>query len=106
MWRSATHRYGQDVNELSRTGQFVTPLVVARQRLLRTRAGFECPWSVVGVADVDPEQVDRHKLTAWLATGDRRIRLGDWRPERKLFITTATEPARIHPAACCRSSRG
>ncbi len=46
------------------------------------RAKFDCPWSVVGVADVDPELVDRAQLTAWLATGGRRVGLGDWRPEK------------------------
>ena len=48
-----------------------------------TRARFDCPWSVVGVADVDEELVDREKLTAWLALGGRRIGLGDWRPEKQ-----------------------
>ena len=81
-FRYNVDRYGKDVNELSKTAQFVAPVVVARQRILRTRVRFECPWSVVGVADVDPEHVDRHKLTAWLATGGRRVGLGDWRPEK------------------------
>ena len=53
-----------------------------RKRILRTRAKFDRPWSVVGVADVDPELVDRDKLTAWLALGGRRVGLGDWRPEK------------------------
>ena len=75
-------RYGEKVEELSKNTQFVVPVVVARQRILRTRARFDCPWSVVGVADVDPEQVDKDKLTEWLATGGRRIGLGDWRPEK------------------------
>ena len=55
--------------------------VVERKRILRTRARFDCPWSVVGVADVDPELVDSDRLTAWLATGGRRVGLGDWRPQ-------------------------
>ena len=75
-------RYGTDVETLRTTAQFVAPVVVGRQRILRTRARFDCPWSVVGIADVDPEQVDREKLTAWLATGGRRVGLGDWRPEK------------------------
>ena len=75
-------RYGQKVEELSTNAQFVAPVVAGRQRILRTRAKFEKPWSVVGVADVDPEQVDKDKLTAWQATGSRRIGLGDWRPEK------------------------
>ena len=75
-------RYGEDVEKLSTTAQFVAPVVVGRQRILRTRARFDCPWSVVGVAYVDPEQVDRDKLVAWLVTGGRRVGLGDWRPEK------------------------
>ena len=55
---------------------------MSRQRILRTRAMFKCPWSVVGVADVDPELVDKDKLTAWLALCGRRVGLGDWRPEK------------------------
>ena len=47
-----------------------------------SEAKFDCPWSVVGVADVDEELVDKAKLTAWLALGGRRIGLGDWRPEK------------------------
>ena len=73
--------YGEDVTKLSTTAQFVAPVVVGRQRILRTRAKFDCPWSVVGVADVDPELVDKDQLTAWLATGGRRVGLGDWRPQ-------------------------
>ena len=75
-------RYGEDVDKLRTTAQFVAPVVVKGKRILRTRARFDCPWSVVGIADVDPEQVDREKLTAWLATGGRRLGLGDWRPEK------------------------
>ena len=74
--------YGEDLEKLRTTAQFVVPVVVTRQRILRTRAKFDCPWSVVGVADVDPELVDKDKLTAWLALGGRRVGLGDWRPEK------------------------
>ena len=75
-------RYGETLEELTKTAQFVAPVVVRRQRILRTRAMFACPWSVVGIADVDPELVDKDKLTAWLALGGRRVGLGDWRPEK------------------------
>ena len=34
------------------------------------------------LVDVDPELVDIDQLTAWLATGGRRVGLGDWRPEK------------------------
>ena len=57
-------------------------MVQGGKGILRTRAKFDCPWSVVGVADVDKELVDKAQLTAWLALGGRRIGLGDWRPEK------------------------
>ena len=82
MLRYDVKRYGEDVDTLSTTAQFVAPVVVNGKRILRSRARFDCPWSVVGVADVDPELVDRDKLTAWLALGGRRVGLGDWRPEK------------------------
>ena len=91
-FRYDVDRYGQKVEELSTTRSSVAPVVVGRQRILRTRAKFEKPWSVVGVADVDPEQVDKDKLTAWLATGGRRIGLGDWRPERAATMVTVPMP--------------
>ena len=75
-------RYGETLGEVVKTAQFTVPVVVQRQRILRTRAKFDCPWWVVGVADVDEELVDKAKLTAWLAVGGRRIGLGDWRPEK------------------------
>ena len=75
-------RYGETLGEVVKTAQFTVPVVVQRQRILRTRAKFDCPWWVVGVADVDEDLVDKAKLTAWLALGGRRIGLGDWRPEK------------------------
>ena len=74
-------RYGESVEELSTKAQFVAPVVVGRTRILRTRAKFDCPWSVAGVADVDEELVDLDKLQRWLAVGGRRVGLGDWRPQ-------------------------
>ena len=76
-------RYGKTLEQLAKTTQFTVPVVVYGRRVARTRARFDCPWSVVGVADVDEELVDREKLTAWLALGGRRIGLGDWRPEKQ-----------------------
>ena len=82
------------------------PVVVASQSILRTRAKFDCPWSVVGVADVDEELVDKAQLTAWLALGGRRIGLGDWRPEKSGFygrfdvedVTELTAAAAVKPS--------
>ena len=81
-FRYDVKRYGQTLQDLSKETQFTAPVVVSRQRILRTRAKFDPPWSVVGVADVDPELVDQDKLQAWLAVGGRRVGLGDWRPEK------------------------
>ena len=69
--------YGEDVTKLSTTAQFVAPVVVGRQRILRTRAKFDCPWSVVGVADVDPELVcQRSPERASFWTGRRPQHVG------------------------------
>ena len=82
-FRYDVERYGEALEEVVKTAQFTAPVVVNGKRILRTRAKCDCPWSVVGVADVDEELVDKEKLTAWLARGGRRIGLGDWRPEKQ-----------------------
>ena len=69
-------RYGETLEKLVQTTQFTVPAVVSGKRIPRTRARFDCPWLVVGVADVDEELVDKTQLTAWLAVGGRRIGLG------------------------------
>ena len=76
-------RYGKTLKKLAKTTQFTVPVVVNGKRIARTRARFDCPWWVVGVADVDEELVDLVQLTAWLALGGRRVGLGDWRPEKQ-----------------------
>ena len=76
-------RYGKTLKKLAKTTQFTVPVVVNGKRIARTRARFDCPWWVVGVADVDEELVDLGQLTAWLALGGRRVGLGDWRPEKQ-----------------------
>ena len=81
-FRYDVERYGEALEEVVKTAQFTAPVVVNGKRILRTRAKCDCPWSVVGEADVDEELVDKEKLTAWLARGGRRIGLGDWRPEK------------------------
>ena len=81
-FRYDVERYGETLEEVVKTAQFTAPVVVNAKRILRARAKFDCPWSLVGVADVDEELVDKTKLTAWLALGGRRIGLGDWRPEK------------------------
>ena len=81
-FRYNVKRYGEKLEDLRIKAQFTAPVVVSGRHITRTRARFDPPWSVVGVADVDPELVDRDKLLAWLALGGRRIGLGDWRPQK------------------------
>ena len=85
LFRYDVKRYGGTLEKLVKTAQFTVPVVVQTKSILRTRAKFDCPWSVVGVADVDEALVDEAQLTAWLALGGRRIGLGDWRPEKSGF---------------------
>ena len=75
-------RYGKTVEEIGKSAQFTVPVVVQRARILRTRAKFDCPWSIEAVIDADDELVDKHKLTAWLDVAGRRIGLCDWRPQK------------------------
>ena len=77
-----TDRYGESIEELGRNCQFTVPVVVQRNRILRTRAKFDQPWACVFTVDTDPELVDAEQLAAWLDIGGRRIGLGDWRPSK------------------------
>ena len=89
-------RYGTSIEKLGRTCQFTVPVVVQRNRILRTRAKFDEPWSCVLTLDTDPELVDAEQLAAWLDIGGRRIGLGDWRPSKSghygRFQTVAITP--------------
>ena len=75
-------RYGETLEELVKSTQFRTGVVVQRQRILRTRAMFDVPWGCQFVLDCDDELVDQRQLEAWLDISGRRIGLGDWRPEK------------------------
>lgn len=77
-----TDTYGTTLEELLKTTQYTVPVVVQRQRILRTRARFETPWSADFTIEGDDELVDVPKLEAWLDIAGRRIGLGDWRPEK------------------------
>ena len=74
-------KLGTTVAELSKSTQFVVPVVVQRARILRTRARFD-EWAVVFTVDVDDELVDKKQLESWLDISGRRIGLCDWRPEK------------------------
>ena len=77
-----TKRYGKTVDEIGKSAQFTVPVVVQRARILRTRAKFDCPWSIVSTIDADDELVDEQMLSSWMATAGQRIGLADWRPQR------------------------
>ena len=74
-------RLGATVAKLSKSTQFVVPVVVQRARILRTRAKFD-DWAVVFTVEVDDELVDKQQLETWLDIAGRRIGLCDWRPEK------------------------
>ena len=74
-------RYGETLEELSKTTQFSAVVVVQRNRINRTRAQFE-DWACTFVLDCDDELIDRGKVEAWLRIAGKRIGLGDWRPEK------------------------
>lgn len=77
-----TKRYGSTLAELGQTTQFVTGVVVQRNRVLRTRAKFELHWQATFLLDIDPDLVDEQKLAAWCEIAGQRIGIGDWRPEK------------------------
>ena len=76
-----TKKYGVKIEELGKKTAFTTPVVIKRNRILRTRAKFD-EWSVKFVLDTDPEIVDETQIKTWLDIAGRRVGLGDWRPEK------------------------
>lgn len=76
------NRYGTTEEHLQDTTQFTVPVVVQRNRILRTRAMFDLPWSVTFVVDIDPDLVDEKQLAQWLDIAGRRVGMGDWRPAK------------------------
>ena len=75
-------RYGESIDDLMKSTQFTVPVVVNRNRVMRTRAKFDTPWSCTFGVDVDDELVSREQLERWLDVGGHRIGLGDWRPDK------------------------
>ncbi len=75
-------RYGDSVEQLMDSTQFQSVVVVQRNKIVRTRAKFDPPWSVDIVLDCDEELVDQERLLSWFDIAGRRIGLGDWRPEK------------------------
>ena len=79
-FRFDTEKYGTTLAEWCETTQFVAPVVVRRNRILRTRAKFN-EWALTFTVEVDPELIDQDQLLNWLDIGGRRLGLGDWRPQ-------------------------
>ena len=72
---------GATVDELGRKAQHRVPVVVQRNRIIRTRAHFP-EWELSFYADADDELIHRENLAQWLTIAGRRIGLGDWRPAK------------------------
>ena len=79
-----TEMLGATPDKLGKNAQFTVPVVVNRNRVLRTRAKFD-KWALTFAVDCDEEQVDENQLRAWLEIGGSRIGLGDWRPSKSGF---------------------
>ena len=75
-------KYGGTLAELAKTTQYSVPVVVQRNRIMRTRAMFDLPWACEFELDGDDELVSTEHLERWLDIAGRRIGLGDWRPEK------------------------
>ena len=73
--------YGKTAEQVAVKAQFTVPVVVQRNRILRTRAKLN-PWGLKFTVLTDPELVDESQLIQWLTIGGTRIGLGDWRPEK------------------------
>lgn len=74
-------KYGSTLEELGHSVQYTVPVVVQRNRILRTRARFDTPWSCAFEVDVDDGLIDESQLVEWLGIAGRQIGLGDWRPQ-------------------------
>ena len=75
-------RYGSTIDDISHSAQFTVPVVVNRARILRTRAKFDCPWSVTAEVDLDEDVIDMTTLERVTDAAGRYRGIGDWRPER------------------------
>ena len=72
---------GATAEELCKTVQFTTGVVVQRNRIWRTQAKFD-EKAVTFTVEADDELVDGRQLASWLDIAGRRISLGDWRSEK------------------------
>ena len=77
-----TEKYGTTVEEISKSAQFLAPVVVGQSRLIRTRAKFDTPWELTFIVQLDIALCDAKHLEKWLRIAGQRVGLGDWRPEK------------------------
>ena len=75
-------RYGDTLDEWGKRCQYTVPVVVQRNRILRTRARFETPWGLEAHLFAAEDLIAPERLREWLEFAGQRIGLGDWRPER------------------------
>ena len=94
-------RYGDSLEHWGKRCQYTVPVVVQRNRILRTRARFELPWSLEAHVFAAEDLIAPERLRAWLEFAGQRIGLGDWRPER------SGSHGRVQPGAAgtCRQGR-
>ena len=74
--------HGDTLEEWGRRCQHTVPVVVQRNRILRTRARFRSPWSLDARLFAAPDLIAPERLREWLDLAGERIGLGDWRPEK------------------------
>ena len=75
-------RYGDTLDAWGKRCQYTVPVVVQRNRILRTRARFETPWGLEAHLFAAEDLIAPERLREWLEFAGQRIGLGDWRPER------------------------
>ena len=74
-------KLGRDIDELAKTVQFTAPVVVQRNRILRTRAKFD-EWGCEFIVECDEYQISKSDMARWIDLAGRRCGIGDWRPEK------------------------
>ncbi len=75
-------RHGDSLEEWGVRCQYTVPVVVLRNRILRTRARFIPPWSLEARVFAAPDLIAPERLREWLEFAGQHVGLGDWRPER------------------------
>lgn len=74
---------GKTPDELAKNKevQFTVPVVIGKNRILRSRAIFK-QWKLEFTVDAEDDIVDISQLQQWLEIAGRRVGIGDWRPAK------------------------